>query len=517
MTRARYLIISGLVLVISLAITLLLSNHERRNAERNFHATLDFSLRESASKIEQRMAAYEQMLRGVQGFLVASDQISPARFRAYIDSLQPSADSSGVHGVGRIAIVPDAELETHTAAVREAGFPDYRVYPSDKRGVHTPIVQVEPFIGDNIRTLGFDPSSDPARQKAMRRAVDSGSASITRKVLLASEDKDSTQAGCVMYLPLYRRGARLDTPAQRREALTGWVFAFFRIGDLMASLYGESRSNIDILLHDSIERSAESVLYDSGKASAQEGPEEASEYLSLGGVTWVLTVRSRPDFDSAYRSDQSNVIQVAGVLLSALLALICWQMLAGRSLAMALAVEMTDELRKSEERARHLAQHDSLTGLSNRALFFDRLSQALSLGRRDGTPLALMFIDLDSFKSANDDFGHDIGDALLRAVATRMHEAVRESDTVGRFGGDEFVVLLPVIKSKDDALRVATKIRDVLAHPFTLGGHLISTSASIGVAIFPDHGDDEISLNKSADQAMYRAKDGGGNRIEWAV
>jgi len=178
---------------------------------------------------------------------------------------------------------------------------------------------------------------------------------------------------------------------------------------------------------------------------------------------------------------------------------------------------MTEELRKSEERALHLAQHDPLTGLPNRALFADRLNQALSLARRDDTHLALMFIDLDYFKTVNDAHGHGVGDLLLQAVAARLREAVRESDTVGRIGGDEFVVLLPTVGSRSDAQVVAGKIRESLAHPFPVSGHTLNISASIGIAVFPDHGDDEDSLRKAADDAMYAAKARERNCIEWAL
>lgn len=515
--RFRHLLISGLVLVIALAITLLLWSHERENAERDLQAELDFSLREAASRIEQRMAAYEQMLRGVQGFYATVARVDRDDFRSYIDSLQLSADFSGIHGIGLALIVPPGALAAHTAAMRRAGLPAYRVFPPGQRESYAPIIQAEPYIGKNLEVLGYDPLADPVRRKAMQRAADSGSASITQRVRLMIENADSSQAGCVMYLPIYRRGAAHDTPEQRRAALAGWIFAYFRVNDLMASLYGERRGAIDIALHDRIERNPESLLYDSAPGAAPGPALEATEYLAIAGATWVLTVRAGPDYANVVGRDQSRVIFFAGAMFSFLLALVCWQMLAARSVAVGLAREMTEELRKSEERALHLAQHDPLTGLPNRALFADRLNQALSLARRDDTHLALMFIDLDYFKMVNDDHGHGVGDLLLQAVAARLREAVRESDTVGRIGGDEFVVLLPTVGSRSDAQVVAGKIRESLAHPFPVSGHTLNISASIGIAVFPDHGDDEDSLRKAADDAMYAAKARERNCIEWAL
>lgn len=172
-----------------------------------------------------------------------------------------------------------------------------------------------------------------------------------------------------------------------------------------------------------------------------------------------------------------------------------------------------NELIESRHALKHLAQHDSLTGLPNRALFDDRLLQAIALARRDRTHVALLFVDLDDFKLINDTLGHHVGDLLLRDAAKRMEACVRNADTVGRLGGDEFVVLLPFIEEERDALLVAEKIRHALNLPFDFDGRNRLISASIGVAVFPEHGSDELKLSQSADAAMYLAKEDGGNRV----
>lgn len=171
------------------------------------------------------------------------------------------------------------------------------------------------------------------------------------------------------------------------------------------------------------------------------------------------------------------------------------------------------DLNESREALKHLAQHDGLTGLPNRALFNDRLQQALSQARRDQTRLALLFVDLDEFKAINDTYGHHVGDALLIAVAQRMSACVRHVDTVGRLGGDEFVVLLTYVDDASNALRVADKICSALNLPFDLDGLQVHISSSIGVAIYPEHGSTELALSKNADAAMYQAKVSGKNSI----
>ncbi len=172
------------------------------------------------------------------------------------------------------------------------------------------------------------------------------------------------------------------------------------------------------------------------------------------------------------------------------------------------------ERKATEERTQYLAHYDLLTGLPNRTLFSDRLHQAIAKARRDKSQMALMFIDLDKFKPVNDTLGHQVGDLLLEQVASRLRECLRrESDTVARVGGDEFVVILQEIEAVGDAALVAEKILQLLNQTFDIAGHPISISSSIGIAIFPEHGSDEKLLLKCADAAMYRAKEGGRNRL----
>jgi diguanylate cyclase (GGDEF)-like protein/PAS domain S-box-containing protein len=170
--------------------------------------------------------------------------------------------------------------------------------------------------------------------------------------------------------------------------------------------------------------------------------------------------------------------------------------------------------KKMEEQVQHLAHYDALTDLPNRTLFSDRLHQALAIAKRDQSHLAVMFIDLDKFKPVNDTLGHDVGDLLLKSVAQRVQDCLRESDTVARIGGDEFIVLLPFIDTEQDALRVAEKIRFSLNQPFVLADHQLEISSSIGISIYPEHGTEERQLIKNADVAMYFAKSDGRDNVK---
>ncbi|WP_298220583.1 sensor domain-containing diguanylate cyclase [Halothiobacillus sp.] len=162
--------------------------------------------------------------------------------------------------------------------------------------------------------------------------------------------------------------------------------------------------------------------------------------------------------------------------------------------------------RITEETIEHLAHYDALTDLPNRTLFSHYLQQALAISKRSNSRFAVMFIDVDNFKPINDKLGHDVGDLLLAEVAKRLRLSLRESDIAARFGGDEFLVLLPTIESDDDARIVADKIADSLRLPFPIADNAIRISASIGIAIYPDNGHDENYLIRNADMAMYKAK-----------
>lgn len=174
-------------------------------------------------------------------------------------------------------------------------------------------------------------------------------------------------------------------------------------------------------------------------------------------------------------------------------------------------------LKEAQARLLRMAQYCPLTDLPNRALFSDRLQLALALAKRNQTKLALLFIDLDEFKPINDTLGHAMGDALLQKAAQRLSGCVRQSDTVARLGGDEFVVLLPVVEGPADALAVAEKIRHALHATFELDGHVVQISASMGVALYPEHGVDELALTHNADVAMYAVKAHGRNGVRLAV
>ncbi len=164
------------------------------------------------------------------------------------------------------------------------------------------------------------------------------------------------------------------------------------------------------------------------------------------------------------------------------------------------------ELAHKEARLRHLAYHDGLTGLPNRSLLQDRFHQAMSQAERQRKPLALLMVDLNEFKRVNDKLGHTSGDKLLQAVALRLGKGIRGADTACRYGGDEFVIMLPEIDSPDSAAALAAEIGGRLREAYLIDGHKINMAVSVGVAVYPGDGQTFDDLIKQADIAMYRAK-----------
>lgn len=172
--------------------------------------------------------------------------------------------------------------------------------------------------------------------------------------------------------------------------------------------------------------------------------------------------------------------------------------------------------KRAEDRLHHLALHDSLTGLPNRLLFRERVSQALAQARRQNHQVALLFIDLDRFKEINDSLGHQVGDHLLQVTASRLRYCLREGDAVARVGGDEFVVSLSALTDSSDAALVAGKIMEILREPFRVGNRQLNISGSIGIGIYPADGQDVETLMHAADTAMYHAKKKGRGTCQLA-
>ena len=490
-----------LVLATGLVLTYLLWQNERKNALQDLQVDFSFRVREVDARIDQRMKAYEQILRGVRSFLQSSRGLTSNGFRTYVDSLNLGDNYPGSQSIGFIRTSPAGH---GTVGKHDTG---------------SSIVYLDPLSYKGRFKHGSDISDDSVLRLAMERARDTGLAFNSGKVLLPqSPDEDPRiQSGFVMFLPVYRNGPAPATMDERRSDLVGWVYASFRMVDLMINILGNISSEIDIEIHDGEIVSDDSMIYDpdlSGVGGNPRAQFRSTSRISVANHEWTVVMRSLYDFERRLDRSKANFVAYVGIQTSLLLAILASLLVRGRAKAVLAQEQLSNELaqrRAAEARLQHLAHHDALTDLPNRVLFSDRVQRSLAQARRDKSRLALMFLDLDNFKLINDNFGHDIGDMLLKEVAKRLMHSVRETDTVSRIGGDEFVILLPVIEAEHDAEKVAEKMLHALNQPFKLAGQSLNISGSIGIAVYPEHGKDERALAHRADVAMYYAKSGGRN------
>lgn len=506
--RAREVVTVGM-LCLSMFVTYTVWSAARRTAEQTLQTAFEFRVRESNTRIQQRLAVYEQVLRSTVGLFSAARVVSRAEFHTFVGALSLGDRFPGIEGIGFSLLLRPEQLTSHVAGMRGEGFPDYTIKPPGKRDLYSAIIYLEPFYGRNLRAFGYDMFSEPVRRKAMELARDIGGTALSGKVRLVQESRAAeVQAGFLMYLPVYHGGAPLGTIEQRRAALAGWVYAPFRMEDFMRGMGSEQQGDIDIEVYDGDQLSDAALLYDSDR-SRQEL--EASylfkkiDRIEAGQRTWTVVSIALPSFEERIRSDRPQLILQSGISIGLLLTLLVWLFLDDRARALQAAAQ-----------AMQLALYDALTGLPNRKLLEERLERELSKSKRSHGHVALLFIDLDKFKPVNDNFGHAYGDLLLKEVANRLHSCMRESDTASRLGGDEFVALLPDIEGAGATRLVAAKILERLTEPYEIAGHTFEISASIGAAISPEDGADVKSLVKSADLAMYDAKNAGRANIKFA-
>ncbi|QGZ59145.1 bifunctional diguanylate cyclase/phosphodiesterase [Paraburkholderia acidiphila] len=641
MTRTRLVLLPLLVLCAALGVTWALWNHEREAARHELLTQFDFSLGDVVSRIEQRMGTYELLLRGVQSLFAASGEVDRDAFRAYVNTLNLDANFSGIQAIGIIAWVPQTQKAAHITAMQQRGLPGYSIEPEGARENYAPIIQREPYIGANRAAPGFDAWADPVRRRAMEQARDTGMATISGKVRLSVDTDPGADPGFVMYMPVYARGQTPENATEREAQLVGWVYASFRMHDVIASLYGEEPPGLSVSIYDGVESSTDALLYRTSGATPHHVPGElsATEYLVVCGHDWMLKLMARDGFKARFGRDAATLIAITGTGLSLLLALLTRLMMTGRSRALRLASSMTKELRESEEkfraiadctvnweiwwspegkprwinsaveqyigytveecmamsdfactviypddaayvapefrgaqlgsrgdnlefrcvrkdgslmwlsaswvpitdskgdfigfrtsgrditerkiadqRIKELAFYDALTGLPNRTLLLDNLKDAITESARNGTSGALLFIDLDHFKTLNDTLGHDKGDLLLQEVAKRLAASIPAGDTVARVGGDEFVVVVgnlnPVAcEAACQTEALGERILAVLGNPYRLDEIDYRSTASIGATVFKGFQASTDDLMKQADLAMYKSKERGRNAV----
>jgi len=356
------LLLAALVFLASLVVTYMVADSAERATESELESTFHYRARDLETLLGRRLAVYEQVLRGGRGFLRGSVDLSRADFADYYGVLRLNERFPGIQALGIATIVPRAQLDAHVAAVRAEGFRDYDIRPGGERDPYTAITHIEPFNERNHRAFGYDMFSEPVRRAAMEAARDSGRAASTGRVVLVQEGPlaghAAEQPGFLMYVPVYRAGLPQSTLLERRAAIIGWVYAPFRMTDLMQGLGGAHASELEVTIYDGRQPLPAALLYRSPaalKRQAAAGTAQRPRYsytaqLDNAGHPWTLVIASSPALEKAAGRRTTLAIALTGIGLGLLLSLVIWLLASERRRALQLASGMTQELRVSRDR-----------------------------------------------------------------------------------------------------------------------------------------------------------------------
>lgn len=492
------------VLVISLALTAFAWYFQLQSSSVRREIAFTETVRAMQSDIRRRIETYVNALRNVSALFSASDSVQRDEFHAYIGSVGLFQRYPGIKGVGFIRRVRSHDLGAYVRNVRQdrtvtaAGYPDFNVFPRGARAEYHVVEFIEPFA-ENRDVFGFDQSSEAVRRLALERARDSGLPTATGRVNLI-EAGGVELPGFLIMVPAYRKNAPIATAIQGRDALIGYTFGRFAAAGLLTGIFGaNTNAAVHYEIYDGPERDRSRLIFDSAEntvlAAGEREHYRYSTTLEVAGRTWTLYFITRAAFQSRHELALSAATLLGGVLVSIFLFVITWM----RSQTLV-------ERKVQGNKLRFQATHDSLTGLPNRNLLYERMGNRLRSTESVHEILALLLIDLNGFKEINDTLGHHSGDKLLRYLRPRLQALFGPADTVARLGGDEFAVFLGALGDRAEATRAAERIVESISNPFDLNGLKIQIGASIGIALFPEHGRDTATLMRCADMAMYIAK-----------
>lgn len=383
-----------LILVVSFALTAIAWHLSNNYIYQRTWDRFNFQVQDVRTNIIQRMLDYESTLRGGLGLFEASEHIGRTEWRIYAATLQLEHYYPGIQGFGFSQVVMPDELAQHEQAIRAEGFPNYQVKPVGQREIYTAIVYLEPFNLRNQRAFGYDMFSEPIRRTAMERARDTGQPALSGRVTLLQEIATDVQHGVLLYLPLYRHNLPHETIEQRRATLRGFVYAPFRMHDLMHGILGADQGNISFELYDGLQMTSENLLYQTqpGTLYAETRNPDAKfdgvSTIDIAGHHWSLYLYNRPNFLSHTEENQPLMVAVGGILVDLLLFFIIGSISRQQHLAEALARGMTVDLRRSNadlEQFAYAASHDMRQPLRMISSYLQLLEQDLDVLLDDET------------------------------------------------------------------------------------------------------------------------------------
>ncbi|MEI7430575.1 MAG: CHASE domain-containing protein, partial [Betaproteobacteria bacterium] len=322
-SRLHLFLWPGLVVAISIAVTGFIVWNSQAKADLELQAAFQRRFVDIVIRIENQLNAQAKLLQGFKGLYAASGKVSRDEFGAYFNSLQLTAEESRTTVVAYHELVPAKDLARHVASVRNQGFPIYRIAPAGAREVYAPLINIEPFTGDNRAVLGFDPLTVAAEREAILRSRDTGSVAISSKLTLA-QDAGEDVPGFVMYVPMYRNAAAQVSEAERRASFSGWIDAPVRMRSFMARALPGENTDVDFEIFDGTQMSAETLLFDSDDSHrfAKQVPSGAIKLvkqIQFGGQTWTIFMLALPGFGGAATRQEPLLIGSIGILFGLVL------------------------------------------------------------------------------------------------------------------------------------------------------------------------------------------------------
>ena len=479
-TRSRHrvniaaLLGAALMLVLCIVGANIIDELEREADQRNQHADVVNRAQDAAALISSAMNVRLNLTSGLAAFVSTHEVIDADEFERFASLLRSNLDA-----IVSLQLAPN--------------------------GVVTYLTDLE----RNRAALGHDLFADPRRRPTVERSI------RERRYIIAGPIK-LIQGGEAV---IARKPIFLDHDGG--EHFWGFATVLIDVGELLSEArIGQLLKDYRVALRGRDGRGARGGLFVGDPSTFDDAL--VIEDIPLPDASWQIAFAPKPGSRPPVFIGSTTYYLLS--LLIAVLAAIATYLVLDRRRVLTLEVlratrALTEEVRQrqaAEDKMRYVAQHDALTDLPNRLLFDELAQQLLAVARRESRHCAVLFADIDGFKPVNDSFGHAAGDRLLKQIAERLKGRVRESDLVSRFGGDEFVIMLSSDCDLDRACALAGQVLDSLAVSFDLDGHAVSVGASIGIAVFPIHGETIATLIKRADAAMYVAKHEGKGRYRVA-
>src|SRR5712691_8223473 len=515
------------VLAVSLAFSAASTYYFRAQVKQEAHSRFETVAIGIARDVQLRIRAYGDVLYAIRGLFDSSNEVTRDEFHQFAQALSLGERYPGATNISFAPRVLHAKKLQFERAVRAEtspllkGLPEFAIKPPGERPEYAVLVYIEP-MGKNVPAWGLDLNADPLRRSVTERARDSGQIASSSGVTLL-RDGNASVSSTLLRLALYRGGGVPGSVEERQRLYWGMVGSTLRISEMIdATLSKEMLSRVQLQIYETGEGAAGgTLLYDSaamGTAASAAAPAEFSGYgvtrrLAVGDREWRLRIVPRKD--PVELLDKAGIAAILAALL-AISALLFWLM-TSVAISESRGAELAKRNREAallRERLREQAMRDKLTGLYNRHYVEEWFGLELRRAQRHGRPVAAIMLDIDHFKRFNDTLGHEAGDLVLRELAGVLGRFARESDVACRYGGEEFLVLLPECPF-DDARCKAEQLREEVAKlelrydDRPLG----PVTVSIGVAAFPDHAKESEELLRCADDALYLAKQTGRNRV----